>query len=310
MTHMETDLVAGVAVVVEFPVSVDEIAVARSEYAALDASTTAGYEEVRKAIFHLRTSRTKIEKRRKELKEPGLDFHRRVDAMAALLTEKIEEVESPLRRKKENADAAAALARRAEEDRVRAEVEAAAKAAREAEEERIAAEKAKLDEERAVFEARQRAVDAERVAREKAEKEERDRVAASVREAQAKIQAEREAIEERERQILAKEQEAAREAADRAAKARAGEEAKAAAEFARVEAERAAAAEVERLARVAAMRPDVDKVVAFAEAIRSLAADAAPDVESDEAKRAVLWALAKTEWIAATLVKFQPTGDA
>jgi chromosome segregation ATPase len=301
VTERADVVVGGVALVVEFPVSADEIAEAKAKYAALDASTAAGYEAVRLAIGHLRTARTSIEKRRKALKDPGLEFHRKVDAMAALLTEKIEDVEKPLRRKREDADAAAALARRAAEDAARAEAEAKAKAEREAEERRLADERTKLDAETAAFEARRKAADEERAAAEKAERAERERVAAEQREAQAKIDAQSADVEAQARAIRDREEAAARVEAQRQAAARAEQEAREQAERDRVAAEEAAAAEVARAAaeavRLEALRPDVTKLHIYAGAIRGLA-DSAPAVQSDEARAAVLWVAGRLATIA------------
>ena len=74
----------------------------------------AGYKVVVEGVSKLRTIRTSIEKRRKELTEPALEFQRRLKAEADRLTAEITPLEERLKAEKARIDDAKEAARRAE----------------------------------------------------------------------------------------------------------------------------------------------------------------------------------------------------
>lgn len=74
----------------------------------------AGYKVVVEGVSKLRTIRTSIEKRRKELTEPALEFQRRLKAEADRLTGEIVPLEERLKAEKARIDDAKEAARRAE----------------------------------------------------------------------------------------------------------------------------------------------------------------------------------------------------
>lgn len=129
-------------------------------YKSITFDTPENYERGRRAIAHMRSTRTGVDKRRKALNEDALAWQRRVNAKAKEITALIAEIENPLQEAKDLVDRSAEEARRAAEDaeraRIRAEQEAKLAAERAEFEERqrlAAAETAKLDEERRAFEA-------------------------------------------------------------------------------------------------------------------------------------------------------------
>ena len=105
---------------VTYDVTPEQIEAKKAAYAALEATTPKGYEEVRKAIGDLRGLRVAIEDRRKELKKDSLEFGRLVDGEAKRITALIEGIEEPLKLKKAAVDD--------EKERLRKEKEAAEKA--------------------------------------------------------------------------------------------------------------------------------------------------------------------------------------
>ena len=74
-----------------------------------------GYLALTQAIAEVRTARTDVEKRRKELKQDVLDYGRLVDSTAKQITERLEAIEGPLKANKEQIDA--------ENERIRKEKE-------------------------------------------------------------------------------------------------------------------------------------------------------------------------------------------
>ncbi len=110
--------------VVEYSVTEAEIAKLRVKYADVPANLEdkTNYEYVRKAIADLRTKRTDIEKRRKELKADALAWGKLVDSRAKEITEQIVEIEEPLATAKKEFDTAIEIAKReaalAEERRI------------------------------------------------------------------------------------------------------------------------------------------------------------------------------------------------
>lgn len=93
---------------------------AKYQGARYDLTTTAGDKAARAARLELVTLRTGLEKKRKELKAPAVDFGKRVDAEAARLTAEIVALESPI-----DEQIKADERRRDEERRAREEAEAA-----------------------------------------------------------------------------------------------------------------------------------------------------------------------------------------
>ena len=64
-----------------------------------------GYLALTQAIAEVRTARTDVEKRRKELKQDALEYGRLVDSTAKQITERLEAIEGPLKANKEQIDA-------------------------------------------------------------------------------------------------------------------------------------------------------------------------------------------------------------
>lgn len=291
-----------VAPLVKYDVTEAQIATLRDECAGLTCDTPQGYEAVRVAIGRLRTIRTQIEKRRVELKADALAFGRLVDSEARRFTVMAEEIEEPLKAKKAVIDDDAARVKReteAEKLRAleaeiaanRARQEAEAKAIRDAEEKRLAEERARLDAERKELEKERRKADeaarAEREAVEAAQAVERARLA----KVEAAQRAEREAIETERRAVAAAREKAERAEFERQAKIKAEAEA-----VAKAERDRLAAAE--RQARIDALKPDIEKVRAFAQAIRELTP---PKPRSKEAKVVIATAVSALNAVAINL---------
>jgi alkylated DNA nucleotide flippase Atl1 len=82
----------------------DTIAQWKADFASLDASTSEGYSDVKDAIGICRKTRTSIEATRKSLNENALRWQRTVNAEAKRITALIEEVEEPLKAKKQAVD--------------------------------------------------------------------------------------------------------------------------------------------------------------------------------------------------------------
>ena len=266
---------ATVAPLVKYDVSEAQIAAARARCAVMTCDTPAGYEEVRIAIAELRGRRVAIEKARVGFKADALAFGRLVDSEARRWTVALEEIEGPLKLKKAAVDDEAdRVKREAEAEKIRAleaeiaanraRQEAEAKAVRDAEEARLATERVRLEAERAALaEERRLADDAARVLREAteaAQATERARLA----QVEAAQRVEREAIEAERRAVAAEREKADRIEFERQAKIKAETEAKAQAERDRL----AAAA---HQAELDALKPDLQKIRAFAESIRALA---------------------------------------
>lgn len=313
---------------IKFEVTPDQIRRMGEQYAALTFDDPERYEEGRKALATLRTTRVAIEERRKELKQSALEWGRKVDGKAKELTALIVAVEEPLKAKKLAVDEekerakreAAEAEKRALEEQIRKQQEEAeakrkellAAEERRLEEERakLEAEKAQLAEERRVAEEKAAALRAQeeaRLAEERAKLEaERERLAMEERARQAKIEQEdrareeqariaREAIEAEERRVEALRIEQERAEFERQATIRAEEEARARAERERIEAEERRIAELERKererVRLEALKPDVEKVHGFAAAIRDVIRERRPEVKSEEALDAIGQAL-------------------
>lgn len=260
---------ASVTPLVRYHVTKTDIENTRSVYAALSADTTEGYESVRKAIAFCRSTRVQVEKRRKELKADSLEWGRRVDSGAKELTAIIESIEAPLQAKKDAVDAEKERAKREADEARQREAEAAAAAEREAEQAELREEQARLDAERAEIAAQraeiERAQAELKAAREQAEREEFER--------QTRIRLETEAREQAERDRVADEE-------ARVAKA-----------------ER----QTELARRLDALKPDVEKIRAFANTIGELRA---PAVAAAEAQEAIAIAVASLADIVNRLDRF------
>ena len=274
------------ALVVKYETTEDQILELGASFRGVTFDTPANYEIGRKAIAQVRSLRTAVEKRRKELKADSISFGRLVDSLARELTDKLEAIEAPLltakkavddeddrlKREKEHADLVA-LEARLKADREQAE--ALAKAEREVEDARLAAER-------------------ERLAAQQAQYEESNRVAVEVQKVErAKLDAEKAELRKQQDAIAAQAREADRVETERRRRDQAEQDKLAADEAAKVEA-----------ARLEALRPEVEKVHAFAAEIRALA-DRGPVVESVECRRALEWAFAKLAAVASGLDAFR-----
>lgn len=293
---------------VAYDITEASIATTKAACASLSASTPKGYEEVRVAIANIRETRVAIEKRRVELKADALEYGRRVDAEAKRLTGMLLAIEEPLKAMKADVDyersrlraEKEAAEKRAVEERVRAEraaEEARLKAEREAEEERLrvlrVAEEARLAEERARLAVERKRMEEERLKAE-AERRAEEAKAKKKREAEeAALRAEREAIEAERRRVAAERERAERAEFERIAKIKAEDEA-------RLQAERDRVAAIELAARLDALKPDLEKVRAFAQAIRSVQQ---PKVKSRKVAAVIASAVAALEHVAADLDK-------
>jgi chromosome segregation ATPase len=270
------------APLVKYPITAEQIATLREQYSGLKADSKEGYEEVRLAIGDLREKRVAVEKRRKELKEDSLEWGRKVDAVAKHLTNELESIENPLKLTKGEWDERKAKEKAAKEAEERAKVEAEIRAKREAEESQLRAkreaEESKLREEQAKLKAEQEKL-AQHQAKLKAERE-------AIEKAQ---RIEREKIEAEKRELEAKRQAAERTEFERQARIKAEAEARAKVERERIAAEERQKArlarEEEDRRRLEEMRPDVEKVHIFAEALRQVRCS---ELQSPTAKIVIL----------------------
>lgn len=92
----------------KFNVADAAIAEMKKEYTGLTIAgidDKEGYEKVHKARMLVRSKRTDVEKKRKELKADSLKFGRAVDAEALRITAMLEEIETPLSKEEERIDA-------------------------------------------------------------------------------------------------------------------------------------------------------------------------------------------------------------
>lgn len=272
--------------VVDYSITDDALATLRKNYQGLKAETTAGYEEVRKAIADIRARRVAIEAKRKELKADALEYGRIVDAEAHRITAALEAIEAPLKIEKQRVDDEAERKRKAKEEAERKKIEdelrvkreaeeAKARALREEEEKRLAAERKKLEEERAAMEAERKRQEEERKAIElqttlrvqaieATAKAEREKLEAERKKMEAEQRAERERLVEERHKIMAAEE--ARLAAKREAEA-----AIARAEHEKQMAERRKVEAAELAARLEALKPDAEKLKDIAGKIKTLA---------------------------------------
>ena len=259
--------------------------------ANFDFASTAGYKAGAAAIAKVRTTRTAIEERRKELKKVPLEIGRKIDGEAAKWTAILAQIEEPLKQARKVVDDAKAEEKRVKEEEERRKIEDAIRIKREAEEAAAKAirdaEEARLKVEREAFE-KQKAADAAA----KAKSDEEARVAreqfeSEKREALAKIDAERRAVEA----------ETARLKAEKDAKELAERLAKEADEKRIADAERAAALK----AREEALKPDKAKLATLAEALLYYPW---PEVKAKEAKEALSKLTSAVTSAATELVRF------
>lgn len=267
----------------------DQIAALGERYLALkikDAKDKAGLDAVHKARMIVKNHRIAIDKRREELKADSIAYGRRIESEAKRLMGLLAPIEEHLLSEEKRVKDEEERIKREKMEAERLKAEAEARAAREAEEARIAAEREELERQRAAMRAEQERLDAIRREQDAAAHAERERLAEierKQREESARIEAEKkrlaDAENERQRQIEL--EEAKRTAAE---KARAETEARLKreqeeAEKIRIEAERRVA---EETARAEAMRPDVEKIQAFAGTLRAIQF---PEVTSGECVR-------------------------
>lgn len=92
------------AIQVTYPITEADIQARFGRYVGLTAETPQQYKVVQAALSDLRSARTEIEKRRKELKADSLEYGKKVDAAAKFLTAQIEAIEAPLKASKAAAD--------------------------------------------------------------------------------------------------------------------------------------------------------------------------------------------------------------
>jgi myosin heavy subunit len=260
--------------IAKFNIPDTAIAKMTGEYLPLkiaDANDAAGYKAVHEARMVVKSKRVEVEKVRKELKADALEYGRKVDAEAKRITAMLQPIEDHLTAEEEayfaekeriknaarllaeqeaRAKAEAEAVRlKAEQDRIKAEQEAEAK--------RLQAEREKLASERAAIEAehtRLLQMEAERM-----------RVIAAEQKRLADIEAERIRAEQMERAKVEAAEKARKETEERIARNAAEAKAKA---------EREEAARV----RAEALRPDREKLLGVAAAIRAVVI---PSVSAD-----------------------------
>ena len=109
--------------VVPMPVSDGCIEAMKDLFSSLSAETSDGYKEVKKAIQVCVKTRTAIDGKRQELNEEALRWQRIVNAEAKRLTALVEEIENPLRSKKQAVDDEAAKRKQELEEKHRAFVQ-------------------------------------------------------------------------------------------------------------------------------------------------------------------------------------------
>lgn len=226
-----------------------------------DLKDAEGYKAVHEARMVVKDARVSIEKKRKELKADALEYGRKVDAEAKRITALIEPIELHLQTEESRIDAEREAVKNAarlqEEAEARAKQEAE-KAAFRAEQELVAAEARKLAAEREALEADKRKVAEQHAAQERA-------IAAE----KAKLEAEQRRLvdAERERQRAAEVERARSETAERVKRETEARLKREAEEKAAAEKRRAEAAEAKRI-RAEALRPDREKILTVAAAVR------------------------------------------
>ncbi len=281
---------------IDFGITPEMIAEKTAAYSKFDFATKDGYQEGSIALREVVSTRTGIERLRKEMKDDALQWGRKVDAAAKDATALVTPLENMLKDKKDAIDnerqrkldeikaeedrrsaEAAERAKKEEESRLQA-IRDAETAKMKAEREELERAKAKHAEELRALQEYQAEQRREQEAADRAERERLDAIAAEQRAAQAKIDAERAELSLAQAKIAALEEKkrlnekAKQEALERV------EREKKDAELARLKRIAAESAEAERLER---LRPDTETLKSFAAQLRSLQV---PAVKSEEAR--------------------------
>lgn len=317
------------------------IAAMRERYADMTCDTPKAYEATVKAIAECRSTRTALDKRKKELNQDADELRKSVLHIHKELYAAVEEIEEGLKAKKQIVDDAKAQAKRDKElaeqkarddeaKRKLAEEAAKVKASQELETRKLADEaerlrvekerldklQAMLDQAKAVMDEEKRVADeAARVEKEKAEeakreadKKAKEKADAEEKEKQAARDAEKAKQDELNRQLAAElaDLKAKQAAADKIeADRKAKEEAdRLASEKAEREAAEQLARETEEAARLEAIRPDVEKVQAFGRLLNKTLSKAPAELKSDEANAVISRAVSDLIAISGKLMSF------
>lgn len=249
------------------------------------------YEESCRVLAKVRTTRTSVDKRREELNAEPLERQRKNNEAAKLITAAILEIETPVAERRKLVDDAKKAEKAAKEAAVRAAEEARIRAANEAREAELRAEmeakekalaeaQAKIDAANAELKAKTDALEAEQAKerlRMQTEREAFDREQARIRELQ---EAETQRIAAETRRIAEEKRQAELAEARRLAAIEAERVARENAERERVAAKERRVAELECVAalkaREEALRPDKEKLAAFAKSIMEFTTNNAP----------------------------------
>ena len=86
---------------IKFSVADEEISLMKAGYSGLEANTPKGLQEVKKALAHVKGTRTSLDKHRASLKRDSIAYGRKVEAEANRLKGLLLEVEDPLREKRD-----------------------------------------------------------------------------------------------------------------------------------------------------------------------------------------------------------------
>jgi len=263
---------------VSYDISAERLAELEAECATLDPTKgTKAYDEARVVLRKLVTTRTAMDKKRKELKADSLAWGRLVDSEYKKWETKLLAIEEPVAAKIKAVDDAKENARRAKEEAERKALEAELEAKRAAEAAARKAEQDRIAEANRVEAERLAAIAAEQAAKQK-----------EIDEANAKIKAEQAAaqklIDDQLAEIAAakrKQEQVEREAA---IKAQAEKDAAERIERERIAAEERKAAQeradaIEK-ARIEAARPDVEKINSLAFALCTITL---PQVSTEKA---------------------------
>lgn len=266
----------------EFRISDAAIAAMAEDYLPLviaGIDDADGFRKVHEARMVVKSKRVEVEKVRKALKEDALKYGRMVDAEAKRIAALIAPIETHLKEQEDAYNAEkerirnAARLKAEAEARAKAEAEAARlRAEQEAESERLRVERKKIEAERAAIEAERRKIEAEQ--RRIAEAEAAKRRAEEMERAQA------EAAERAKRET---EERIARQAAEAKAKADAEE-------AARIKAE--------------ALKPDREKLLAVAQALKAMqipSVSAAASEAAEKVRRVILRAATQVTDIVSAL---------
>lgn len=279
----------------------------REKFTGLTITDARSYDEVRRAIRQVVTTRTSLEASRKALKAKAIEFGRKVDAEAERIRIALEEIELPLKAEKQRVDDEREAARKAKEEEERRRIEAELEAkrlaedqermkreeearlereriAKEQEEERkrLEAERARLEEERRLIE--QRRAEEERARQEamRAEQERLDAERRQMEEERRRLEAERQQIEEQRRaaELEARLKQEREEAAE---KARLEEQQRI--ERERIAAEERARQEAIDAARREAAKPEADRLREYAQ---RMASEPLPLIKDSELRDAAM----------------------